>query len=106
MIEPVKTLRKAMVDAGTSDTTNYIQIRPDDRDGKMRIRADIKPKEGNSKFVMKATWPCPPMMPKSGQLVGLYPPGQMSRQARQASPTRSRTLRICDSIPGLMYCIH
>ena len=48
-----------MVDAGTSDTTNYIQIRPDDRDGKMRIHADIKPKEGNSKFVMKATWPVP-----------------------------------------------
>ena len=59
MIESVKTLRKAMVDAGTSDTTNYIRIRPDDRDGKMRIRADAKPKEGTSKFVMKATWSVP-----------------------------------------------
>ena len=45
------------------------------------------------------------MTPKSGQLAGLYPPGQMSRRARQASFTRSRTLRICDSIPGPIYCI-
>ncbi len=59
MIEPVKILRKAMVDSGISDTTNYIRIRPDDREGKMRIRADIKSKEGKEKFVIKATWAVP-----------------------------------------------
>ena len=59
MIEPVKVLRKAMVDSGTSDTTNYIRIRPDDRDGKMKIRADVKPKEGTAKFAIKATWAVP-----------------------------------------------
>ena len=59
MIEPVKVLRKAMVDAGVDDTANYIRIRPDDRDGKLRIRADVKTKEGKDKFAMKATWPVP-----------------------------------------------
>ena len=59
MIEPVKILRKAMVDGGTSDTINYIRIRPEKRDGKMKIRADVKPKEGTAKFALKATWTVP-----------------------------------------------
>ena len=59
MIEPVKILRKAMVDGGTSDTINYIRIRPEERDGKMKIRADVKPKEGKEKFALKATWGVP-----------------------------------------------
>ena len=59
MIEPVKILRKAMVDGGTSDTTNFIRIRPEEKDGKMKIRADVKPKEGTGKFALKATWTVP-----------------------------------------------
>ena len=59
MIEPVKILRKAVVDGGTSDTINYIRIRPEERDGKLKIRADVKPKEGTAKFALKATWTVP-----------------------------------------------
>ena len=59
MIEPIKILRKAVVDGGTSDTTHYIRVRPEERDGKMKIHADVKLKEGNSKFALKATWPVP-----------------------------------------------
>ena len=59
MIEPVKILRKAVVDGGTSDTINYIRIRPEERDGKLKIWADVKPKEGTAKFALKATWTVP-----------------------------------------------
>ena len=59
MIEPVKTLRKAMVDGGISDSTNYIRIRPYENDSKLRIRADVKPKEGTTKFALRASWSVP-----------------------------------------------
>ena len=63
MLEPVKVLRKAIVDSGVDDKTNYIRIRPDDRDGRMRIKADVKPKEGQAKFAPKATWAVPAFDP-------------------------------------------
>ena len=50
MLEPVKILRKAIVDSGVDDTLNFIRIRPDERDGHLKIKANIKPKEGQSKF--------------------------------------------------------
>ena len=45
------------------DKLNYIRIRPDDRDGRMRIKADVKPKEGQVKFAPKATWAVPAFDP-------------------------------------------
>ena len=48
MIEPVKILRKAVE-----------RIRPEERDGKIKIWADVKPKEGTAKFALKATWTVP-----------------------------------------------
>jgi hypothetical protein len=46
---------------GYPDSTHYIRIRPDKRDGSWRIRADVKPKEGNSKFVAVASFDIPPI---------------------------------------------
>jgi hypothetical protein len=35
-----------------------------ERDGKVKLRADIKAKEGAGKFSTKATWEAPPMCPE------------------------------------------
>ena len=59
MIEPVKVLRKAIVDSGIDEATHYIRIRPEDRDGRLRLRADTKPKAGSGKFTIRATWNIP-----------------------------------------------
>ena len=63
MLEPVKLLRTAIINAGVDDNTNYIRIRPDDRDGRIRIKADVKSKEGQSKFTAKASWAVPAFDP-------------------------------------------
>ena len=59
MIEPVRELRKNIVDTGIDEATHYIRIRPEDRDGRLRLRADTKPKAGNGKFAIRATWNIP-----------------------------------------------
>jgi len=59
MIEPVKVLRKAIVDSGIDEASHYIRIRPEDRDGRLRLRADTKPKAGSGKFTIRATWNIP-----------------------------------------------
>ena len=63
MLEPVKTLRQAIIDAGVDGNVNYIRIRPDDRDGRIRIKADVKSKEGQSKFTARASWAVPAFDP-------------------------------------------
>ena len=59
MLGPVKQLRKTITDSGVNEDTTYIRIRPEDREGKMKIRADIKQKVGGDRFVLKATWKVP-----------------------------------------------
>ena len=58
MLEPVKTLRKAIVDSGVDNKTNYIRIRPDDRDSRM----------SNQKKARQNSPPRPP---------GWYPPSTL-----------------------------
>ncbi len=41
--------------------TNYIRIRPEEKEGLWKIRADIKPKEGNGKFLLKSKWNIAPL---------------------------------------------
>ena len=61
MLGPVKQLRKTITDSGVNEDNTYIRIRPEDRDGKMRIRADIKQKVGGDRFVPRASWNVPAM---------------------------------------------
>jgi hypothetical protein len=61
MLEPVKKFRQTVRDNGINEATSYIRIRPVEKDGKLRIRAETKPKEGNGKFTTFATWAIPPM---------------------------------------------
>ncbi len=61
LIEPVKELRKVIVDMGCNPDTHYIRIRPEERDGSWQIRADTKVKEGNARFAPKVRWAIPPL---------------------------------------------
>jgi hypothetical protein len=64
MMTVLKDYKTVLKDNGVSDETTYIRIRPVERDGKVKLRADIKAKEGSGKFSTKATWEAPPMCPE------------------------------------------
>jgi hypothetical protein len=53
----MKKIKEELKNGGVDDNTHYIRIRPEQKDGKWRIRADTKPKTGEGKFSLKATWP-------------------------------------------------
>jgi hypothetical protein len=59
MMGHVKKFRQEIVDSGVSENDNYIRIRPEDKNGKLRIRGDVKAKS-NGKFETKVYWPVPP----------------------------------------------
>jgi hypothetical protein len=46
MVDSVKAYRKVLDDMGFSDQDYYVRIRPEQRDGALRVRADAKEKEG------------------------------------------------------------
>ena len=56
-LEPMKKLKEELKNGGVDDSTHYTRIRPELKDGKWRIRADTKPKSGEGKFTLRATWP-------------------------------------------------
>jgi hypothetical protein len=63
MLNVIKDYKTVLKDNGVNEDTTYIRIRPNERDGRIKIRADLKPKEGNGRFSAKATWEAPPMCP-------------------------------------------
>jgi hypothetical protein len=62
MLEPVSTVRKIVASKFSADT-HYIRIRPEERDGQWRIRADVKDKNSSSRFQPYARWSIPPLDP-------------------------------------------
>jgi hypothetical protein len=61
MMSVMKGYRKVLTDNGVNEDAAYIRIRPQERDGRIRIKADVKPKEGNGRFTAKASWEAPPL---------------------------------------------
>jgi hypothetical protein len=59
MLGVVKDMRTALKEK--FDDKHYVRIRPEERDGKWRIKADVKAKDSNEKFRLGATWEVPPM---------------------------------------------
>ena len=43
-----------------NESTHYFKVRPEKRDGKVQIKAEVKAKAGG-KFVLKGVWSCPPL---------------------------------------------
>jgi hypothetical protein len=65
MMPVIKDYKMVLKDNGVNEDTTYIRIRPSERDGRVKLRADIKGKEGNGKFVAKAFWEAPPFCPET-----------------------------------------
>ncbi len=59
-LEPMKKMREELAKE-VDEETHYTRIRPVEADGKWKIRADIKPKDGSGRFLHKATWEMPPL---------------------------------------------
>jgi len=57
---PMKEMREVLKKK-VDESTTYVRMRPAFNEGKWRIRADVKPKEGQGKFVHMATWDVPPI---------------------------------------------
>jgi hypothetical protein len=64
MLTVLKDYKTVLKDNGVNDDAVYVRIRPVEREGKVKLRADIKPKEGTGKFSTKATWEAPPLCPE------------------------------------------
>jgi len=61
MMTVLKGYKSVLKDNDVNEDTTYVRIRPQERDGRIRIRADVKPKEGNGRFTAKASWEAPPL---------------------------------------------
>ena len=59
-LEPMKKMREVLK-TKVDESTTYVRMRPDNKDGRWRIRADVKPKSGEGRFTHKATWEMPPL---------------------------------------------
>jgi hypothetical protein len=64
MMTVLKDYKTVLKDNGVDDSTTYIRIRPVEREGKVKLRADTKNKEGSGKFSTRATWEAPPLCPE------------------------------------------
>ncbi len=64
MMPVLKGYKNVLKDNGVDEECTYVRIRPTERDGKVRLRADVKDKEGAGKFVAKASWEVPPLCPE------------------------------------------
>ena len=65
MINPIKEYRRILREDGrVNEDSTYIRIRPVERDGRLRIRADTKDKVSTGRFVPKASWAVPPIDPE------------------------------------------
>jgi hypothetical protein len=62
MVAPVKEYRRILKeDGGVNEDSSYVRIRPAERDGRMRIKADVKEKTSSGRFSLKAMWDIPPI---------------------------------------------
>jgi hypothetical protein len=64
MMTVLKDYKTVLKDNGVNEETTYVRIRPVERDGKVKIRADTKNKVGSGKFSTRATWDIPPICPE------------------------------------------
>jgi hypothetical protein len=64
MMTVLKDYKTVLKDNGLNEDTTYLRIRPVEREGKVKLRADTKAKEGAGKFSTRATWEAPPLCPE------------------------------------------
>jgi hypothetical protein len=80
MMDFVKEAREEMKKVGYGENTHFIRIRPEERNGEVQIRADVKEKNGG-KWQVKAFWQCPPIEKRMwGMLNGIFTPRLVGRK--------------------------
>jgi hypothetical protein len=73
MLEFIGGVREELRKIGFADSY-YVRVRPEEKNGQMQIRADVKLKNGG-RFQPKAFWKCPPLQREFWSLIeGLYTP--------------------------------
>jgi hypothetical protein len=88
MVNNVKVYRQVVRDMGYSDSTHYIRIRPEEKDGIWKIRADAKEKSGNARFVSVASFDIPPFDESLKKFFsGWATPTWTRKPAASAAPT-------------------
>ncbi len=97
LIEPVKELRKVVTEMGFNQDQHYIRIRPEEKDGSWKIRADTKAKEGNGRFSPVARWAVPPleasvraMLKDWAKPIWTAGPGTRQKESSQAVQVRQQ----------------
>jgi hypothetical protein len=60
MMEFVEGVRSEVRKEGFGQDSHYVRVRPEKRDGKVMVKAEVKRKEGVDRFVIKGLWACPP----------------------------------------------
>jgi len=61
MVEFVSVVRDQVRSQGYPDSGYYIKVRPEEREGKLQIKAEVKGKDAN-RFILKGVWSCPPLL--------------------------------------------
>jgi len=61
MMDDVKAYRTKVNDMGFGDDNHYIRIRPEERDGQWRIKAETKKKDSSDRFKAVANFAIPPL---------------------------------------------
>jgi len=70
----IKGVREEVGRRGVTEQRSWIRIRPEEDEGRVRIRVDTKPKKGGS-FRFEGVWACPPLNPYLWEkMEGLYTP--------------------------------
>ena len=59
-VEFVKEARSVIRGDGHSNVNSYVKIRPEEREGRMQIKAEVKERREGAKFRLVAVWEVPP----------------------------------------------
>lgn len=82
MMNFVEGVREEVRRGGARADRFYIRVRPDTRNGKLVVKAEVKPKDGQGRFVVKGFWACPPLDPLLwDDIPDLYTPLGRSEEA-------------------------
>ena len=61
MMEFVGCVREDLKGQGFRPESHFIKIRPEKREGKVLIKAEVKQKSSTGRFILKGLWKCPPI---------------------------------------------
>ncbi len=82
ILEFVGELKKEVRKEGSVEKDCWIRVRPEEEEGKVRVRVDTKPRSGG-RFRLKGVWACPPLRRDLWEDVpGLYDPIWLEREGQ------------------------